>query len=59
MENPSWFRAFGDGWLDGGRTAVLSVPSLVVNHEQTLVVNLEHSDSGRLMILGSAAPKLE
>ena len=55
-ENPAWFRAFGDGWLDGGHTAVLSVPSLVVNHEQTFIVNLEHSDSNRLVVLGRHAP---
>ncbi len=51
-QNPSWFRAFGDGWLEGGHTAVLSVPSLVVNHEQIFIVNLGHRDSHQLMILG-------
>ncbi|HEY2016892.1 MAG TPA: RES domain-containing protein, partial [Bryobacteraceae bacterium] len=32
QSNPAWFRSFGDGWLDASRTAVLAVPSLVVNH---------------------------
>lgn len=35
-------RAFGDAWLVSGRTAVLRVPSIVVQHASNLLLNPHH-----------------
>ena len=35
-------RAIGDRWLDGGRTAVLRVPSAVVPEEWNYIINPAH-----------------
>ena len=37
-------RAFGDAWLDRGRSAVLIVPSVLAKYEKNVVINAAHPD---------------
>ena len=42
-------RAFGDRWLEEGRSAVLLVPSVVTQgHERNVLINPEHGDFGKI-----------
>lgn len=43
-------RALGDRWYDGGRTAVLRVPSAVSPHESNVLFNQRHADFARLEV---------
>lgn len=41
----------GDGWLERGATAVLRVPSAVVPEEWNYLLNPQHADFGRIVVL--------
>jgi RES domain-containing protein len=45
---PDRLRDLGSGWVRGGRTAVLSVPSSVIPHERNLLLNPAHPDFARI-----------
>jgi RES domain-containing protein len=40
--------AIGEEWLRAARTAVLSVPSVVIPHERNFILNPAHTEFGRL-----------
>ena len=42
-------RGFGDAWLDGARSAVLIVPSVVARAEFNVLVNPLHPDAARIV----------
>ena len=41
-------RAEGSDWLTSGRTALLAVPSVIINEEDNVLVNPAHVDAGRI-----------
>ncbi|MEO6046919.1 MAG: RES family NAD+ phosphorylase [Candidatus Kapaibacterium sp.] len=41
----------GDDWIISGRSAVLSVPSIVIPEERNYLLNPRHPDSGRIIII--------
>jgi RES domain-containing protein len=43
-------RPIGDGWLAAGSTALLSVPSAVVEVERNLLLNPRHRDAGSVAV---------
>ena len=45
----------GERWFRGSRTAVLSVPSVVIPHERNFLLNPSHREFGNLSI-GRSAP---
>ncbi|MBN9886840.1 RES family NAD+ phosphorylase [Salipiger abyssi] len=45
------FRAIGDLWLAERKTAILSVPSLIIEAERNYILNPEHPDMDRIEIL--------
>jgi RES domain-containing protein len=47
---PPALARIGEQWLHGSRTAVLSVPSVVIPHERNLVLNPTHREFARLSI---------
>lgn len=47
----SFTRRIGDGWLAGGNTAVLHVPSAIVTATCNTVINPKHADVRRLQVL--------
>jgi RES domain-containing protein len=47
---PPALAALGEQWLRESRTAVLSVPSVVIPHERNFVFNPTHRDFARLTI---------
>ena len=44
-------RALGDGWLTGGSTALLSVPSAIVPQTFNVLLNPAHQDAKRVVIV--------
>lgn len=42
-------RAEGSAWLRSGRTALLAVPSVIVEEEDNVLVNPRHPDSARIV----------
>jgi RES domain-containing protein len=52
---PSELSRVGDRWLQGGRTAVLSVPSVVIPHERNFIINPNHADF-RTIEVGQSEP---
>lgn len=48
---PANHRAFGDRWLDEGRTLVLRAPSIVVPQEMNLMFNPAHPMMSRCRII--------
>jgi RES domain-containing protein len=48
--SPDVARAFGDRWLEEGRTAILIVPSVVARAEFNALVNPAHPDAARIVI---------
>lgn len=50
MPAPAAVRAFGDAWVQGGRSAVLAVPSAVVPAETNYVLNPAHPRFGEIRI---------
>jgi RES domain-containing protein len=47
---PPALARIGEQWLRASRTAVLSVPSVVIPHERNLVLNPTHREFARLSI---------
>ncbi len=47
---PDDARVAGDAWLDQGRTALLSVPSVIVPEARNLLLNPRHADAGRVRV---------
>jgi RES domain-containing protein len=43
-------RAIGDAWLEEGSTALLSVPSAIVEVERNILLNPRHSSAGNFAI---------
>jgi RES domain-containing protein len=52
---PASLALIGEAWLREGRTAVLSVPSVVIPHERNFIINPRHGDFAKLAI-GSPEP---
>jgi len=52
---PPRVQAIGDGWVAGGHSAVLRVPSVLVPGESNFLLNPRHADFGKLRI-GKARP---
>lgn len=52
---PGIARAFGDRWLEEGRTAILLVPSVVARAEWNALVNPGHPEAPRIVV-GAAEP---
>ena len=52
---PPALAIIGDRWLKAARTAVLSIPSVVIPHERNFILNSAHADFARLKI-HKAAP---
>jgi RES domain-containing protein len=44
-------RPTGDGWLAEGSTALLSVPSAIVEVERNVLLNPGHRDAGRVAVV--------
>jgi RES domain-containing protein len=42
-------RASGSAWLVAARTALLSVPSVIINEEDNVMVNPAHADAAKLI----------
>ncbi len=47
---PRALTRIGDAWLSGARTAILSVPSVVVPGERNFVLNPRHADFSRVKV---------
>jgi RES domain-containing protein len=47
---PANVQAIGDEWVAGGRSAVLRVPSVLIPAESSFLLNLRHTDFGKLQI---------
>jgi RES domain-containing protein len=45
-------RRAGDAWLDGAKTAVLRVPSVVFDVERNVLINPDHPDFRRIRLVG-------
>jgi RES domain-containing protein len=43
-------RAIGDAWLEEGATALLNVPSAIVEIERNMLVNPGHADAARIAV---------
>ena len=46
---PDALGRLGNNWLTAARTAILSVPSVLIPHERNYVLNPEHADFRRLV----------
>jgi RES domain-containing protein len=44
---PAALKALGDRWIDAGASAVLRVPSVIIDTESNYLLNPVHSDFGR------------
>jgi RES domain-containing protein len=47
---PPALTRIGERWLRESRTAVLSVPSVIVPHERNFIINPDHAEFARLVI---------
>lgn len=47
---PVELRDFGDEWIRSERSAVLSVPSVIVDHERNYLLNPAHEDFRRIKL---------
>ena len=43
-------RPIGDAWLEGGSTALLKVPSAIVEIESNMLINPEQADAARIAV---------
>lgn len=41
---------FGDGWIDGGASALLRVPSVIVPEEYNVLINPAHADAKAITV---------
>ena len=44
-------RGEGSDWLKSGRTALLVVPSVIINEEDNALINPAHPDAGRITVI--------
>ncbi|MCY7351276.1 MAG: RES family NAD+ phosphorylase [Cytophagaceae bacterium] len=44
-------QAFGDEWIQSGRTAILKVPSALIPHEFNFLINPAHPDFPQIQLL--------
>lgn len=54
-----WTRALGDAWYASGASAVLRVPSALVDHASNYVLNLEHAGLARLRSVDGVAHRFD
>jgi RES domain-containing protein len=54
-----WTRALGDAWHASGTSAVLRVPSALVDDAWNYVVNLEHGAVARLRVIDSVEHRFD
>ena len=54
---PDWYerggasaRAFGSGWLEEGRSAILLMPSVVARVERNILINPAHPDAAGMRV---------
>jgi len=52
-------RRIGDEWIAAGKSAVLSVPSVIVPQERTFLLNPKQADFGKIKIQDSGAFNLD
>lgn len=55
MTDPTRCRDFGDRWLREARSALLSVPSVIVPESRNVLINPRHPDAGAIRIAGRRA----
>jgi RES domain-containing protein len=51
---PRSLQRLGDAWLDGGESAVLRVPSVVVPNELNYLINPLHHDARRIKVVAKS-----
>jgi RES domain-containing protein len=51
---PRSLQRFGDAWLDGGESAVLRVPSVVVPNEHNYLINPLHHDARHMKVVAKS-----
>jgi RES domain-containing protein len=44
-------RQIGDKWVSEGNTAVLEVPSAIVNNEKNFLINVRHPDFSKIQVV--------
>ena len=47
---PPELKMFGDEWIHSERSAVLSVPSVIIDHERNYLINPVHEDFKRIKL---------
>lgn len=52
-------RHVGDDWIKSGKSAVLSVPSVIVPRERTFLLNPKHADFSRIKIKDNGLLELD
>lgn len=60
-EHPKWFKTrnyaltqeIGNGWIEQGDSAILKVPSAIIQTEHNYLVNIGHPDAGKIGIASS------
>ena len=52
-------QAIGDDWIRSGRSAVLEVPSAVIEYEMSYLLNPEHADFSMIEISGPIAYRFD
>ena len=52
-------RQVGDDWIKSGKSAVLSVPSVIVPRERTFLLNPKHADFSRIKIKDNGLLELD
>ena len=52
-------RQIGDNWIKNGKSAVLSVPSVIVPRERTFLLNPKHADFSRIKIRDNGPLELD
>ena len=45
---PIELQTLGDEWIRSGRSAVLAVPSAIIEHERNYLLNLAHADARQI-----------
>ena len=53
FENYSFTQKIGDNWLENNQTAVLKVPSSIVNMESNYLLNPNHKDFKKIKLRGT------
>ncbi len=48
--NFSFCQKIGDAWVEAGETAVLRVPSSIIQQEYNYIINIRHPDFARIRL---------